>query len=128
MPHILVSYDASLHDVIDRRGFARELHALAARTVDDITVESCKTRFCRVDETVIADDEPGAALIHLEFAVLPGRSTQVKTELSRAVLALLRQHTAAAPDTLVVHTSVDVTDLDAAYTKHVERGGGTGRP
>ncbi|MCB5909048.1 5-carboxymethyl-2-hydroxymuconate Delta-isomerase [Streptomyces pinistramenti] len=123
MPHILVSYDTSLHDVLDRRRFARDLHALAAQTVDGVTVESCKTRFQRVEETVIADDEPGQALIHLEFALLPGRTAQVKTALSRATLELLRQHTAAAPDTLVVHASVDVTDLDAAYTKHVERGG-----
>lgn len=122
MPHITVDYDKPLHDSFDRRRFALELHSLAAKTVDGITVESCKTRFRCVDEAVIADGAPGQALIHIDFAILPGRTTETKTALSRAVLDLVRAHTSAVPDT-VVHASVDVVDLGAAYTKHV--GGGT---
>ncbi|MFE1772682.1 5-carboxymethyl-2-hydroxymuconate Delta-isomerase [Streptomyces sp. NPDC059008] len=118
MPHILVDYDEALQESFDRRGFARELHTLAAKTVDGITVESCKTRFRRVEEAVIAHDEPGHALIHVEFAILPGRSTQDKSALGQAVLDLVRRHTASA-DAVTVHASVDVRDLDAAYVKHV---------
>ena len=118
MPHIAVDYDHSLHATFDRRRFALALHALAAETVDGITVESCKTRFRCVEETVIADGEPGQALIHIEFAILPGRTTETKSALSRAVLDLVRRHTASVPG-LVVHASVDVCDLGRAYTKHV---------
>ncbi|MEW1751634.1 5-carboxymethyl-2-hydroxymuconate Delta-isomerase [Streptomyces angustmyceticus] len=119
MPHITVDYDAPLDGFFDRRCFARELHTLAAKTVDGITVESCKTRFRRVDEAVIADGEPGQALIHIDFAILPGRTTETKAALSQAVLDLVRSHTAAVPDT-VVHASVDVSDLSGAYRKHVQ--------
>ncbi|MEU9126367.1 isomerase [Streptomyces sp. NPDC048506] len=122
MPHILVEYDAALRDVLDRRGFARALHALAAQTVDGITVESCKTRFRCADEVVIAHDEPQQALIHLDFAILPGRTTETKSALGRAVLDLVRRHTAAATG-VSVHASVDVRDLDAAYAKHVTPAG-----
>ncbi|MBC2902280.1 5-carboxymethyl-2-hydroxymuconate Delta-isomerase [Streptomyces cupreus] len=118
MPHITVDYDKPLDGFFNRRRFALELHALAAKTVDGITVESCKTRFRYVEEAVISDGKPGQALIHIDFAILPGRSTQTKTELSRAVLDLVRAHTATVPDT-VVHASVDVHDLSASYTKHV---------
>ncbi|MGG7569111.1 5-carboxymethyl-2-hydroxymuconate Delta-isomerase [Streptomyces sirii] len=118
MPHILVDYDEALQESFDRRGFARELHKLAAETVDGITVESCKTRFRRVDEAVIAHDEPGHALIHVEFAILPGRSTPTKSALSRAVLDLLRRHTASAT-AVAVHASVDIRDLSEAYANHV---------
>lgn len=119
MPHITVDYDKPLHNSFDHRRFARELHSLAAKTVDGITVESCKTRFRCVDEVVIADGKPGQALIHIEFAILPGRTTETKTALSRAVLDLVRTHTASVPGT-VVHASVDVLDLSPSYTKHVE--------
>ncbi|MGD3112839.1 5-carboxymethyl-2-hydroxymuconate Delta-isomerase [Streptomyces sp. YGL11-2] len=119
MPHILIDHDATLREVLDRRRFARELHALAAKTVDGITVESCKTRFRCVDDVVIAHDEPQHALIHVEFAILPGRSTETKTLLSQVVLDLVRTHTAAATG-LTVHASVEVRDLDASYAKHVE--------
>ncbi|GGU65672.1 hypothetical protein GCM10010211_33590 [Streptomyces albospinus] len=119
MPHILVDHDATLREVLDRRRFAHELHALAAKTVDGITVESCKTRFRCVDDVVIAHDEPQQALIHVDFAILPGRTTETRTALGQAVLDLVRSHTAAATD-LTVHASVEVRDLDAAYAKHVK--------
>ncbi|MEG3626580.1 5-carboxymethyl-2-hydroxymuconate Delta-isomerase [Streptomyces poriticola] len=119
MPHITVDCDEPLDGFRDRRRFALDLHTLAARTVEGSTVESCRTRFRRAEESVIADGGPGHALIHIGFAVLPGRATETKTALSRAVLDLVRAHTASVPDT-VVHASVDVQDLSAPFTKHVE--------
>ncbi|MGP8296616.1 5-carboxymethyl-2-hydroxymuconate Delta-isomerase [Streptomyces inhibens] len=118
MPHILVEYDEALQGSFDRRRFALELHSLAAKTVDGITIESCKTRFRCVDEAVIAHGEPAQALIHVEFALLPGRTTEAKSALSQAVLELVRSHTASVPGT-TIHASVDVRDLGAAYSKHV---------
>ncbi|MER6048619.1 isomerase [Streptomyces sp. NPDC001793] len=123
MPHVLVDHDATLREFLDSRRFAHELHTLAAKTVDGITVESCKTRFRCVEDVVIAHDAPQQALIHVDFAILPGRSTETKTTLSQAVLDLVRAHTAAATH-LTVHASVEVRDLDAAYTKHVTVAGG----
>ncbi|SHL45287.1 5-carboxymethyl-2-hydroxymuconate Delta-isomerase [Streptomyces yunnanensis] len=122
MPHILVDHDATLREFLDTRRFAHELHALAAKTVDGITIESCKTRFRCVEEVVIAHDAPRQSLIHVDFAILPGRTTETKTALGQAVLDLVRAHTAAATQ-LTVHASVEVRDLDAAYTKHVTPAG-----
>ncbi|UWS70046.1 hypothetical protein [Streptomyces noursei] len=79
MPHILVDHDASLREALDPRRFAHALHALAAETVDGITVESCKTRFRCVDEAVIAHDEPQQALVHVDFAILPGQPLAEET-------------------------------------------------
>lgn len=78
-PGTLVNYDAALQDVLDRRRFALELHSLAAKTVDGITVESCKTRFRCADEAVIAHGKPGQALIHVEFEL--GRPALQPVEL-----------------------------------------------
>lgn len=119
MPHITVEYDKALDRSFDRRRFALELHALAAKTVEGITVESCKTRFRQAEEVVIANGEPGQALIHIDFAILPGRTAEAKSALSSAVLGLVRLHTASVPGT-AVHASVDIWDLSTAYAKHVE--------
>ncbi|MGW7053227.1 5-carboxymethyl-2-hydroxymuconate Delta-isomerase [Streptomyces sp. NPDC054887] len=121
MPHIVVDHDSTVEAALDRRKFALELHALAAETVAGITVASCKTRFRRVDEVVVADGDDGQALIHVDLAILPGRTTEAKAALSAAVLDLVRRHTASVPG--VVHASVDVSDLSAAYAKHVTPGG-----
>ncbi|MFI0790381.1 5-carboxymethyl-2-hydroxymuconate Delta-isomerase [Streptomyces lydicus] len=122
MPHILVEYDRALQEVLDRRRFALELHALAARTVDGITVESCKTRFRCPEEVVIAHGDAQHALIHVELAILPGRTPQTRSALGAAVLQLVRRHTASASG-ITVHASVDVRELTAAYAKHVAADG-----
>ncbi|MCX5380754.1 5-carboxymethyl-2-hydroxymuconate Delta-isomerase [Streptomyces sp. NBC_00091] len=117
MPQITVDFSASLSDRFDRRGFALALHALTAEAVD-VSVETCKTRFRRVEETFVADGAPEHAVVHVDLALLPGRTEEVRARLSRAVLDLVREYTDAGPDA-VVHWSVDVTELTEAYTKYV---------
>ncbi|MFF7750155.1 5-carboxymethyl-2-hydroxymuconate Delta-isomerase [Streptomyces sp. NPDC007971] len=117
MPHITVDYSESLSDAFDRRGFALELHPLTAEVIKD-TVDNCKTRFRRVEETFVADGAPEHAVIHVEFVILQGRTETVKAELSHAVLELIRKHVASTPG-VMVHTSVDVSELGKAYRKHV---------
>jgi 5-carboxymethyl-2-hydroxymuconate isomerase len=117
MPHITVDYSESLTEAFDRQGFARELHPLTA-DIAKTSVGSCKTRFRRVEETYVGEGAPGHAVIHVEIALLKGRTDEVRTELSNAVLALLRTRVASAPD-LTVHASVDIRELGPAYCKHV---------
>ncbi|WP_328302575.1 isomerase [Streptomyces sp. NBC_00435] len=120
MPQITVEYSANLTDTFDRRGFALALHALTAR-VADAAVENCKTRFRCLDEVCVADGAAGSALVHVQLALLAGRTEAVKAELSEAVLELLRKYTSQGLDASgpVVHASVDVNELGAAYRKHV---------
>ncbi|WP_448318223.1 5-carboxymethyl-2-hydroxymuconate Delta-isomerase [Streptomyces sp. CO7] len=117
MPHITVDYSESLTEAFDRPGFARELHPLTA-DIAKTAVGNCKTRFRRVEETYVAEGAPGNAVVHVEITLLQGRTDEVKTELSQAVLALLRTRVASVPD-LTVHASVDVRELGPAYRKHV---------
>lgn len=119
MPHITVEYSAPLADALDRPAFAKELHE-AIVTVADGRAAGCKTRFVRLDETYIADGAPHYAMIHVEIALLAGRTTGTKRELNRAVLALLRQHLTATPQ-FEVQLSVDLRDLDRdTYERHTD--------
>ncbi|MGW1074993.1 5-carboxymethyl-2-hydroxymuconate Delta-isomerase [Streptomyces sp. NPDC002537] len=117
MPHTAVDFSDPLADSFDRRAFALELHELTAEMID-APVDSCKTRFRRMEGAVIADGSPGRALVHVELAILPGRSEEAKACLSRAVLELVTRHTATADGT-EVHASVEVRDLDASYSKGI---------
>ncbi|MEU3460029.1 5-carboxymethyl-2-hydroxymuconate Delta-isomerase [Streptomyces sp. NPDC006733] len=117
MPHIAVDYSATLTDTFDRQGFAQALHPLVAK-IADAQVSGCKTRFRPLDEIVISDGGPGEAMIHIQVALLDGRTPETKQELSSGVLALAREHTAETPG-LTVHTSVEIRDLDrASYVRH----------
>lgn len=120
MPQITVDYSANLSDTFDRRGFALALHEVTAG-IADATVANCKTRFRRLDEVYVADGAPESALVHVQLGLLAGRTGAVKAELSTAVLELLRTYASTGADAsgLVVHASVDVSELGAAYRKHV---------
>ncbi|WP_031084510.1 5-carboxymethyl-2-hydroxymuconate Delta-isomerase [Streptomyces sp. NRRL WC-3549] len=115
MPQITVDYSAELDDGFDRRGFALALHPLVADTVST-KVPACKTRFRRVEESVVGDAPAGDAIVHVSIALLPGRTPETKAHLTSAVLDLLSGHIGPAPD-LTVHTSAEIRDLDPSYTK-----------
>ncbi|EMF02492.1 isomerase [Streptomyces mobaraensis NBRC 13819 = DSM 40847] len=120
MPHFAVDYSASLAGAFDPRAFALALHPLTARVLDTAAT-NCKTRFRRCEEVVVADGLPGQSLVHVEVAVLPGRTDEAKAALSEAVLALVREHTAGAEG--VVHASVNVGELSTSYRRHIGAAG-----
>ncbi|MEV4949973.1 isomerase [Streptomyces sp. NPDC053755] len=109
MPQITVDYSAPL----DRRGFALALHPLVVETVDT-RLDGCKTRFREVEETVVGDGSTDDVIVHVEIALLPGRSDELKARLSEAVLGLLPDHLKATEG---VRLSVEVRDLEASYRK-----------
>ncbi|MEU8709036.1 isomerase [Streptomyces sp. NPDC048565] len=115
MPQITVDYSAELDDSFDRRGFALALHPVIAETVST-KVAACKTRFHRADAFVAGDAETGDAVVNVSIALLPGRTPEIKAQLTEAVLALLAGHLKPA-DGLTVHASAEVRDLDASYRK-----------
>ncbi|WP_327119248.1 isomerase [Streptomyces sp. NBC_01341] len=115
MPQITVDYSAELDDGFDRRGFALALHPMVAETVTT-KIPSCKTRFRRVEESVVGDAPAGDAIVHVEVALLAGRTPELKERLAEAILGLLAGHLKPA-DGLVVHTSAETRDLDPSYAK-----------
>ncbi|NLU70204.1 isomerase [Streptomyces sp. HNM0574] len=120
MPHITVDYSDSLAEHFDRRGFGLALHPLVARTVEG-SVAGCRTRFRQVDEHVIADGSDDVAMVHAEVSLLSGRTPEVKAELSRAVLSLVRDYVKPASG-ITVHFSVDIRDTArGCYTSHSHR-------
>jgi 5-carboxymethyl-2-hydroxymuconate isomerase len=119
MPHTTVEYSGTLADAFDRPAFGKALHE-ALVTIAGGRAGGCKTRFVRHDDLYIADGSPHRAMIHVEIALLSGRSAETKRALATAVLAALREHTAPTPQ-FEVQFSVDMRDLDReSYVRHEE--------
>ncbi|WP_435970481.1 5-carboxymethyl-2-hydroxymuconate Delta-isomerase [Streptomyces sp. Qhu_M48] len=109
MPQITVDHSAPL----DRRGFALALHPLVVESVGT-TLDACKTRFREVGEAVVGDGATEDVVVHVEIALLSGRTDEVKARLSEAVLDLLPAYVDA---TGAVRLSVEVRDLESSYRK-----------
>ncbi|MFF3325943.1 5-carboxymethyl-2-hydroxymuconate Delta-isomerase [Streptomyces sp. NPDC002889] len=115
MPQITVDYSQNLESFFDRQGFALALHPLIAETAE-AQLAACKTRFRRVDETVVAAGTAEDAVVHIGIALLPGRTPEVKAQLSEVVLDLLAEYLRPAGDVTVV-LSAEVRELDASYRR-----------
>lgn len=117
MPHITVEYSGSLAEGFERPALAKELHETTV-TLAGGRAGGCKTRFLRLDDTFIADGSPHYAMIHVEIALLSGRTPEIKHALAGAALELVRAHTAPHPR-FEVQFSVEVRDLDReTYVRH----------
>ncbi|MER5277113.1 isomerase [Streptomyces sp. NPDC002809] len=116
MPQITVDYSAELDDTFDRSGFAGALHPLIAEKVTT-KIAACKTRFRRIEETVVADAPGGDALVHVDISLLPGRTPEIRAGLTEAVLELLAGHIRPAAG-LTLHLSAETRDLDPSYRKN----------
>ncbi|MBB3725469.1 5-carboxymethyl-2-hydroxymuconate Delta-isomerase [Nonomuraea dietziae] len=117
MPQITVEYSAALDDAFERRAFALAVHTTAGALIDS-DLDSFKTRFHRIDEGVIGDGAASHAMIHVEVAILPGRSEETRRLLGQTVLDLAVRHRKDVAET--VQTTVEVRELTAGhYHKHV---------
>ncbi|MFD6425881.1 5-carboxymethyl-2-hydroxymuconate Delta-isomerase [Streptomyces sp. NPDC060198] len=116
MPHITIDYSAGLEDAFDRRGFAAELHPLIARTITTSTA-ACKTRLRQVDETLVGEGAVDGSVVHVVIAIQPGRTPEVRAQLTESVLALLDEHLKPA-DGVRVDASVETRDLDLSYRRN----------
>ncbi|MEE1782600.1 5-carboxymethyl-2-hydroxymuconate Delta-isomerase [Streptomyces sp. SP17BM10] len=118
MPQITVEYSAELTDAFDRRGFALALHAPAADLLEG-PLDDFKTRFYVSEESVIGEDSGSNAMIHVELAILSGRTPETKQELGRIALETASRYLSPVPG-LTVQVTVEVRDLDRVnYHKRV---------
>ncbi|WP_406140470.1 5-carboxymethyl-2-hydroxymuconate Delta-isomerase [Streptomyces sp. NBC_01089] len=112
MPQITVEYSESLEDAFDRTGFALGLHPVVVETVA-ARLPACKTRFVRTAGFVVGDGAGDDAVVHVDIALLAGRTDEAKARLSEAVTDLVRRH--LKPTRSTVHLSAETRDLDPSY-------------
>ncbi|MBO1333263.1 5-carboxymethyl-2-hydroxymuconate Delta-isomerase [Streptomyces sp. VRA16 Mangrove soil] len=113
MPNITVDHSAGLDGRIDRAGLAGAVHQACVDVVAARTA-ACKTLFRRAEEVVFGDGADSADVLHIEIALLAGRTEEARTALAETVLRLLPEHVKGLES---VYRSVEVRDLESTYTK-----------
>jgi 5-carboxymethyl-2-hydroxymuconate isomerase len=118
VPQITVDYSPRLTDTLDRAALATALHALVVEGSG--SRGTCKTFFRAATETyVVGSERDDVPVVHVEVALLPGRSERTMTRLSQRILALLLEHVGAGAGADVV-CSAEVRPL-AAYSLYPTR-------
>ncbi|MCH0539137.1 isomerase [Streptomyces sp. MUM 203J] len=113
MPQISIDFSPALDEAFDRRACARALHPVVVETVG-ARPAACKTRTRTAGDFTVGEGDGRDAVVHVEIALLAGRTDEAKARLSEAAVALVRDHLKPL-DGLTVHVSAEVRDLDASY-------------
>jgi 5-carboxymethyl-2-hydroxymuconate isomerase len=111
VPQILVDHSAGLD--FDRQAFAKELHPLIAEVIES-RISDCKTVFRTAADHLVGDGAGQHPVVLLEIKLLPGRSAELRADLSTRVLALLQAHV-----TVPASLAVEITELDRATYRSV---------
>jgi 5-carboxymethyl-2-hydroxymuconate isomerase len=115
MPHLTLEYTTNLPDLVPRTILLALNQSLAAS--GHFSEIDIKSRAIALDTYQIGTVPEERAFIYVRLAILSGRSDQTKSELSHALLDVLRVNCKAyAPRSLQL--CVEVVDIDrASYAK-----------
>ncbi len=88
MPHLTLEYTANLD--FDVQLLLKRMHSELVAT-GAINLKGLKSRAVRHSEYRIADGNPGYAFAHVNLLIREGRPPEVRKELARRVMAVLKE-------------------------------------
>lgn len=116
MPHIVLEYSANLKTK-PTQGLLVELHQLLP-TIGPFDLQSIKSRLVEHAVFCVADGARDSAFVHLQLAILSGRDSKTKREVSQSIVKFLQAWFGNLLNEQPVSLSVEIRDLDAdCYSK-----------
>lgn len=120
MPHIVLEYSENIPKPSEPELFLLKLHrALAASGPFELT--KIKSRMVKQKRFCVAGGGEDQAFLHLELAILDGRSVEERKAASNALLSCLIEEYGPLLENLNCSITVEVRELESAsYTKAVQ--------
>ena len=118
MPQLTLEYTKNIDDgTLDVGEILGELHRVLAAH-GGIDIASFKSRAHRLDTFRIGDGSPRNAFVHLEVALLDGRSLELRQALGQCCLDVLKSRFSKAFTTWKMQITVEMRDMEReAYLK-----------
>ena len=115
MPHLTLEYTSNLSDLDPKRILIALNHALVAS--GQFEEFDIKSRALPLDTFLVGTSDERRAFVHVKLALLSGRSAQTKSDLSGAMLRVLRMACKGLAD-CPVQLCAEIIDMDrASYAK-----------
>ena len=114
MPKISIEYTKNL--LIDeiKKDLVLEIHKIINKLVS-INIENCKTRILQLQDFYVGNGEDYHAFFHVEIRFLEGRNEQLKNQLGKKILELLKKSLENSLNKLKVQITVLIEDLPKRY-------------
>jgi 5-carboxymethyl-2-hydroxymuconate isomerase len=118
MPHLVVEYTGNLHERFDASALLATLNRELDAVGEFVTVD-IKSRARRLERFVVGVTGREEAFVHVELAIMAGRSPQLKHDVVQRLLGVVREQIAAPPG-LRTQMTVRIVDIDPhGYAKAI---------
>ena len=119
MPHLTIEYSRNLEDSFALADTLREVNATLVASGQIKDELDLKSRIVPLDVTVVGTGAGARGFVYCLLRLLPGRTDEVKAELSERIGVVMRNRI-PRPDGMVVQLSVEVTEMHKpSYVKEV---------
>ncbi len=119
MPHCIIEYSSNISDLPDFTKLLTDVNQMLANT-DLFKLNDIKSRIIKHNLYLIGDGDSKRAFVTMNLQILDGRPDDIKVDLSRKALAILKQY---FPKTLMhnkASLTVQITDMHRlSYCKEI---------
>jgi 5-carboxymethyl-2-hydroxymuconate isomerase len=111
MPHLTLEYTASLAQAAELAGVLGELNHLIA-DIANIQIGNFKSRAIQREVFVVGAEESDEGFVHLEIAILSGRTPAIKEEIGCGCLAILERRFCPRERGPAIQITVEIREID----------------
>ncbi|MBT2406184.1 MULTISPECIES: 5-carboxymethyl-2-hydroxymuconate Delta-isomerase [unclassified Streptomyces] len=111
MPHLVLEYSGNIRETVDATALFTELHSALAGA-GGFRLQDFKSRATRVRTYFIGDGSREQAFVNLDIRTFGGKPPELRTAVSEAALAVLREHFRRTLAETDCDVSVQITELD----------------
>jgi len=91
MPQIKLEYTDNIPDKINFEDTFSKIHHLL-HDIAGIAIHNCKSRAVKLDKYYIGDGISKSKFVHLEIALLEGRTKEIKQRIAEEILQILKKN------------------------------------
>ncbi|WP_019143059.1 5-carboxymethyl-2-hydroxymuconate Delta-isomerase [Noviherbaspirillum massiliense] len=119
MPHLTIEYSPGVLQETDLESTLRNVNASLLASGAIQRESDLKSRIVLRDVIRIGTGEGSRGFVYAQLRILPGRTPQVRSDLSARIAAVLREHCQRPPG-MTVQLSVEIAEMEKeSYIKEV---------
>ena len=120
MPQITLQFTDNIKSLPKFNELFSEVH-MAINAIAGIKIENCKSKAIQIERYYIGVGTNNKGFIHLEVKILEGRTAEIKSEMGKSLLQILKHKFKESISSLDLQITIEIIDiLKNCYYKYPE--------
>ena len=120
MPQITLQFTDNIKSLPKFNELFSEVHA-AINAIAGIKIENCKSKAIQIERYYIGVGTNNKGFIHLEVKILEGRTAEIKSEMGKSLLQILKNKFKESISSMDLQITIEIIDiLKNCYYKYPE--------